>query len=183
MGMIRSFVAVPVLEMPEIEHFAREMGKIRGIRGVRAENIHLTLKFLGDIDEERDVPEIIDLLTQVTRRHSPLEVRFSGVGAFPNMNNMRVAWIGMESPELSALAEDIITTLPKKQDEKPQSFRAHLTIGRIKFHEGAKNGRQLLERYLDHEFGSLNVEGFHLMQSTLTPQGPIYNVLKDFSFP
>jgi len=126
------------------------------------------------------VPKIISHLREVAARHPPFEIGFKGTGAFPNLNRMRVAWIGIKSEELKTLAEDVIRTLPSDKEEKPQRFRAHLTIGRIKFAEGAKKGRPLLEKYEDHDFGKLHVGSFELMKSTLTPQGPIYEVLEAF---
>jgi len=180
MGIIRSFVSVKVKGLPDVEKLAMEMGRIRGIKGVRPENIHLTLKFLGNIDEEHDLPAISSLLTKVSRRHEPFEIRFTGTGAFPNLNRIRVAWIGIECDSLEKLADDVLRTLPKGNNEKTQRFKPHLTIGRVKFAEGARKGRELLEKYVGRDFGTLRVETFELMKSTLTPQGPIYDVLERY---
>ena len=180
MGMIRSFVAVPVKGLSEIEHLAEALGRIRGIKGVRTENIHLTLRFLGNIDEEQEVQRICERLQEVADRHGAIEVRFRGTGAFPNPSRMKVAWIGIDSPELVLLARDVMAALPVKKGERSQSFKAHLTIGRVKFADGIHTARKTLERYQDHDFGSLEVHEFHLMKSTLTPQGPIYDRLASF---
>lgn len=180
MGMVRSFVAVPVKCLSEIEHLAEELGRIRGIKGVRTENIHLTLKFLGNIDEEREVPCICERLREVAGRHGTFEVRFQGIGAFPNPSRMKVAWIGIDSPELMLLARDVMAALPDREGERPQSFKAHLTIGRVKFADGIPQARRILEQYQEHDFGSLEVHEFLLMKSTLTPQGPIYDRLESF---
>ena len=181
MGTIRSFIAVPIHGMSDIATIAREMGSIRGIKGVRPENIHLTLKFLGDVEEDSEMPRIRGLLREVAIRHAPLVVEIGKTGAFPKTGRMRVAWIGIDSTALEELARDVIATLPLKQGEKPQSFNPHLTIGRVKFSEGINDARKLLDRYRDHHFGTMNVHEFHLMKSTLTPQGPIYEILECFA--
>lgn len=180
MGMIRSFVAVPVRGLTDIDTIVQEIGKISGIKGVRSENIHLTLKFLGNIDEELDVKPIKDILQKVAGHHASFRVLFKGTGAFPKPAKMRVAWIGIDSPELEELAKDVIDSLPANAGEKLQSFRAHLTIGRVKFSDGIDRARRVLERYRDHDFGSINVNEFLLIKSTLTPQGPIYEILERF---
>ena len=180
MGMIRSFVAVPIKGLSEIERLANDVGNIRGIKGVRTENIHLTLKFLGNIDEEEDVPRICEVLRKVAEQHTQLKVTFKGTGTFPNPNRMKVAWIGIESPELVKLASDVIAAFPLREGDRSQSFKPHLTIGRVKFADGIPAARKILEQHQDHDFGSLAVEEFLLMKSTLTPQGPIYDILSRF---
>ncbi|MCK4613365.1 MAG: RNA 2',3'-cyclic phosphodiesterase [Thermoplasmata archaeon] len=180
MGRIRGFVAIPVKGLLEIEELAREIGTIRGIKGVRAENIHLTLKFLGGVDEEEEIPEIIRSLEEVAQRHHAFSISFQGTGAFPNLQRMRVAWIGIKGEELGKLAKDVLRALPIKEGERPQKFGPHLTIGRVKFREGIKKAQRVLERYRYKDFGTLKVRGIELMQSTLTPGGPIYSVIRHF---
>jgi 2'-5' RNA ligase len=124
---------------------------------------------------------IADRLRTVAEGRPPFRVTFTGTGAFPNLGKMRVVWIGIDSPGLIDLASTVLEVLPPGEGEKAQPFRPHLTIGRVKFPEGIRQCRDVIERFQDHAFGSLEATEFHLMQSTLTPQGPIYNVIETFS--
>jgi RNA 2',3'-cyclic 3'-phosphodiesterase len=181
MGTIRSFIAIPVKGLPKIDRILDEIGRIRGIKGISPENVHLTLKFLGDIDVDHEVPEISEILTEIAGRHDPFSLLFHNTGAFPTIPSMRVAWIGIQSPEIISLAKDVIQSLPPRPGEKKQSFRGHLTIGRVKFQGEIDRARRLLEQNTEQEFGTLNVEEFHLIKSDLTPHGPIYHVIERFS--
>lgn len=186
MGIVRSFIAIPVRGLSSVESLARDLGRIRGVKGVRTENIHITLKFLGNIEEESDLPIICDGLREVSENHQPFSINFKGTGAFPNIPRMRVAWIGLESDKLEFLASNVQSKvheiLPTSDDGRQQRFKSHLTIGRIKFNDAIRESGRLLERFTDHEFGELPVDGFNLMKSVLTPQGPIYSVIERFSF-
>ncbi len=180
MTRIRSFVAVPVSLKPVLK-LAKSVKAIRGVKGIAPENLHLTLKFLGDVDTENEVPDIIDRLEGVAKRHSPFSIHFIGTGAFPDMSRARVAWIGIESPELIALGEDVLSTLPYRiEEDAGRGFSPHLTIGRLKHPAAKKELRRILQEHEDKDFGTMEVMVFYLMKSVLTPSGPIYSEVAEF---
>ena len=199
-GTVRSFISIPVHGLPGIERCAREMGLIRGVTGVRPENLHMTLKFLGDMDRERNIPDVIRRLGEVAGHHGPFTLPFGGTGHFPEQGRIRVVYIAAESDELVSLARDVIMSLGdqpgggdwnrgRNRDrnrscnlssnrDRNETFIPHLTIGRVKRPEGDAGVRRIIDRYSGHDFGSIRVDALYLMASTLTPQGPIHDVLR-----
>ncbi|HOJ59496.1 MAG TPA: RNA 2',3'-cyclic phosphodiesterase [bacterium] len=147
---------------------------VSGIRWTRAENCHLTLKFLGDIPVE-SVPQLQACLRPVGERMRPFVIELGGVGQFPPRGSLSVLWIGCRegAASLSELEKQIRGALENSKvgfDRKP--FSAHLTIGRGNRHMKVffKNP----ERYQDLALGTLRVESFSLMESVLQPSGPVY---------
>ena len=139
---------------------------------------HLTLKFLGEVDKEK-LSILIDVLSQI--KFQPFTASLSEIGAFPNTRNPRVIWVGLEP-------HDIINQIQKQVDCKCQElgfdpdsrFHPHLTLARIKFLKDKKEFQDTLEN-LKAPVAEFNIDSFHLINSTLTPQGPEYDVLHTFS--
>ncbi|MFQ5482961.1 MAG: RNA 2',3'-cyclic phosphodiesterase [Nitrospinaceae bacterium] len=183
MGAIRTFAAIeipnPVQQTAaDIQNQFRSLGLKAA--WVRPENIHLTLKFLGEIDPSR-VGGVIAALTRAAAGFPPLPVALKDVGCFPKKGPPRVLWVGMSDPggALAALHGKIERTLgalgfsPEKK-----AFSPHLTLARIKTPEGAN---LLRDRVRSME--PLNGAGFYLdavtfFESQLTPRGSIYTVLE-----
>lgn len=134
---IRAFLAV---ELPgEVREALVELTKalsaagLRGVRLVRPEGVHLTLKFLGDIDEDRIIP-ISDAVSRVAATHGDLVLELSDVGAFPNDTRPRVLWIGLagETGPLLRLQKEIDEALATLGFERERrSFTPHLTVARV----------------------------------------------------
>ncbi len=135
--MIRTFIAI---ELPP--HVMEVIGRVQErlksfdfrISWVRMENIHLTLKFLGDVDSDR-VPEIGKLMTQALSRQESLEIFASGLGVFPGIQSPRVIWIGIggQVQRIAAIQASIDQYLAGAGFEKEKRvFTGHLTLGRIK---------------------------------------------------
>ncbi len=185
-GEIRSFIAIDV--SPAIIEAikgiqARLKEKNKGIRWVRAEGIHLTLKFLGEIGSG-DVEKIGDILKEVCSGLSPFELSTGSVGAFPNIKRPRVIWLGLEG-EL-----DKLNTLYLRVEkackslgfpEEKRDFAPHLTLGRVKERRGKKERLSDLSSCADSERElSFIVEAVYLYKSELKPHGAIYTKLKAF---
>lgn len=162
---MRLFVAVEI-PMEIRERIAKLGEEIRqdGIVSVKPENMHLTLKFIG----EGNPDEIIEKLAAV--RFSRFRCRAKNVGVFPNENYIRVVWAGIEGTE--ELAEKVQESLGEKE-----RFTGHATIARVKrkVDLGA-----FLEKHRDDEFGEFEVSGFQLIKSELGPGGPAYTTLATF---
>lgn len=168
---MRLFVAVPVpAELKEkLAALGSEIDQ-DGIKRVKPENMHLTLKFLGELDESK-MPEIQEKLKAIS--FSPFSCSLKNIGVFPNENYIKVIWAGCESGgTLEALAKQVITTLHDYGDNR--DFTAHLTIARVRKKLDLKD---FLQKHKEDVFGEFEVKEFHLVKSVLKPGGPEYSVL------
>jgi len=141
-------------------------------------NLHLTLKFIGEVDE-KDVDLISNAVMEGVKGFKKFEIEIRGAGAFPSLSHPRVIWVGVRrgADTLSRLATSISNHLDKagfRGDPKP--FKPHITIARVKRY-GTYLGH-LIKEYSDHLFGEMLVRDVRVKRSKLTPQGPIYSTLK-----
>ncbi|MBE0638890.1 MAG: RNA 2',3'-cyclic phosphodiesterase [Bacteroidales bacterium] len=159
----------------------RQMLRAGQITWVDDRKIHITLKFFGDTPED-SIPGMIDLFAEIASRHPSFEVDLSGTGIFGSSYNPRVIWFGMSHLEaIGMLAEDVLNTFHNHgfpRDE--QHFRPHLTIGRIKHFESKKYFQQVIDRFKTTYLQNIQVSRFELIESKLTPRGPIYTTLETF---
>lgn len=180
MPTFRGFIAAEVTATPEIISFEKNLANIRAdVKLVEPENIHITLKFLGDTDEKH-----IDAIEQIMKESvvgiSPFPITLKGTGVFPNQHYMKVAWIGIINADglatISQALDEKLNTLGFKKENR--RFSPHLTIGRIRT---AQNKDQLLKvigQYTSTEFATQQIETITLKKSELTPKGPIYTTLR-----
>jgi RNA 2',3'-cyclic 3'-phosphodiesterase len=136
---------------------------------VEEENLHFTLKFLGDVSEDK-----IDVMkNRLATIHIPkFNVRLNGVGFFPNDKFIRVVWIGTESKEFSDLHNDVnnlLSDIVKKEKPMP-----HLTLARIKTQSFREELIEFSKRHEKEDFGSFEVSKILLKKSTVTRNGPVY---------
>jgi 2'-5' RNA ligase len=190
MSLLRTFIAV---EIPPGIHQAieKKTAPIQAalnaslVRWVPAENIHLTLKFLGDVS-----PANLEMLEQMLSvevgQHRSFEMGFGGLGAFPSPKRPRVIWVGIQAPAgLEALQHGIeaaTATLGYPDEQRP--FSPHLTVGRVK--QNVNSGgmlkiRTALEETKVGSLGTTRVYAVHLFKSDLKPTGAVYTRL--FSAP
>lgn len=174
--MLRAFIAVELSEkfVPEIERI-ESMLNTPGIKLVEPAQVHITLKFLGNISEDNLEP-IASALSQVNCK--PFEARIKGVGVFPKPAYIRVIWLGAEG-NFEALHGEVERVLAPFNFEKDDRFSAHATLARVK---ALKEKAALLEKIKkleDIDLGTTNVEYISLKKSTLTPKGPIYETLRE----
>ena len=178
---MRLFVAVPVPE--ELRAKAAELGKEmkvdkRALSFVKAGNMHLTLRFLGEIDDET-VAEVRERLRTI--KFERFECALRGIGAFPNENYVRIVWVGAESGgKLEALAKNVIHVLRgfgKEEKEEGGQFSAHLTLARVKQRVDV---REFIAKHKNDQFGSFEISEFHLIASVLKPEGSEYKVVEKF---
>ncbi len=171
---MRLFVAVDIDEelRQKFVPLLKLLSSFKGIKAVEPENLHITIKFLGEVNES-NAERIKRELEKI--EFSPFEIEFSGIGFFPNPNYMRVVWVGAKSEGIYRLADEVEKRMKNIGFKKDKDFKAHLTVGRIKRIDQAGKTRLLgeLEEY-NRDFGSMIVKNFKLKKSTLTPQGPIY---------
>ena len=179
--MVRTFIAVRVSDSVR-QSLADLIGELRNsgadVKWVAPENLHLTMKFLGNVLETR-VDEMAEAVSRACEGISPFEMSLEGVGAFPSIRRPKVVWVGVIKGKdvLINLNKNIEAELePIGFERERRRFSPHLTIGRLR-----REGRpgDLADR-LSMEFngGECVVESVYLMKSTLTPKGPIYEELK-----
>jgi len=143
-----------------------------GIKKVEKENLHITLHFFGELPEN-DVKKISETLNSV--KFHPFRIKIKGIGAFPSFNYIRVLWVGVKSDELKNLVREIYNAL-----ELPmKKFESHITIARVK-RKPSKELMDIIERYKHVDVGEQVVDKFVLKKSILTPNGPIYEDIKEF---
>ncbi|MDP2846457.1 MAG: RNA 2',3'-cyclic phosphodiesterase [Candidatus Methanoperedens sp.] len=174
--MIRTFIAV---ELPE--RFVSEILRIEsmldtpGIKLVEPKQVHITLKFLGDISEDKVEP-IASALSQVNCK--PFEARIKGVGVFPKPAYIKVIWLGAEG-NFEALHSEVERMLAPFKFEKDHQFSPHATLARVKMLKEKAALLEKIKKLENVDLGAMNVESLTLKKSTLTLQGPIYETLKE----
>lgn len=190
-SLIRSFIAVPLTAQihQNLDAFTRKAGlnsRGLGFKPVNTRNIHLTLKFLGEIDQDlvRPVSEALD---RVAAGFQPFTASVREIGAFPGWTNRaRVIWAGVEpAGTLSSLYRAIDDeTIRLGLASEGRAFSPHLTLARIAFMTaGAERViSQLKILSPQPDFGEFTVDKIVLFKSVLQPQGPIYTVLSSHSF-
>jgi 2'-5' RNA ligase len=176
--MIRAFISVNLTTQirARIGEAERDFD-MKGIKPVEPGLVHVTLKFLGNI-EESNVDAIEAALKKVTVK--PFKATFRSLGGFPNPTSPRVIWIGAEG-DFVHLYEQVESLMEGIGFEREGRFNAHVTIGRVKFPDPVHKQKLpgLFEKYKDFVAGEMDVDSIHLMKSTLSPKGPMYDVLKE----
>jgi 2'-5' RNA ligase len=182
---VRVFVA---LEIPPAvrQNLATLLDSFRAVtsepRWVRAENLHVTLKFLGEVAEEK-VDAARNALGEI-RSGKAVCLEFRGLGFFPNEKHPRVFWAGMQaSPNLKTLAGDIEGAMEKLGiPREKREFSPHLTLARFELPRLPEALRKIIAENHQREFGSLRTNEFHLIQSKLKPTGAEYTTVATFQF-
>jgi len=178
MAEIRTFICIeiPVFikeQIIELQNKLKSFG--RGVRWVNPAGIHLTLKFLGNVPEEK-LNNIAETVQSAMKGLSPITIKIANAGAFPNFKSPRVFWIGVEETtgQLEKYHKLVENGLEKLGYEKEnRKFSPHLTLGRIKSSEGVdKISNELSNTVIN--FGEFTAEEIIIMKSDLKPSGAVY---------
>ncbi len=186
MGVIRAFIAIDIPDaiqqkLNEITTRLQSLDQTKAVRWVAARNIHLTLKFLGEVSQTN-----LELLTEIIQaeaiKHRPFELEVGELGAFPSIRRPRVIWIGIHAPqELLTLQHGVeaeTIRLGYAAEERP--FSPHLTLARISHNASPEDVRCIGEILATQKVGILgkvNVTRVVLFRSDLRPGGAIYTPL------
>lgn len=182
MVSVRTFIA---LELPE--ELKKSLGRLQakfrertgGVKWVRPENMHLTLKFLGDIKAEMVTP-VAGALAKLCAGRAPLCFDAAGLGAFPNSRNPKVLWAGMEADDsLSSFhgeLEAALADLGFSREDRP--FAPHVTLGRLRDGLARKDVAGLIEEHCAERFGRFAADRITFFKSELKPSGPVYEALQ-----
>lgn len=185
---IRAFLAIQLSDdvMTALSHLADQLAqaRVRGLKPVRPENMHLTLKFFGNVNA-RQVDSIVDIVTHTVKSVRPFMLKLGNVGAYPNNKSPRVLWVGLDGDV--APLQDIHHRIEAALEQiaiKPDSrdFSPHLTVARIRDRASYTERRRAAEVLFSAEFRSglsVPVDRFSLMRSVLQPEGPQYTSLAE----
>ena len=182
MDKIRTFIAVDLpqdakMEMDKLTSILRTEG--RGINWVKAENLHITLRFLGDIDQE-SVPKLAESIKTNIYGFGKFGLSFSGLGGFPNLKMPRVIWAGTDigKDRLRDLATSVeMACIESKFGRGDKRFLAHLTIGRVKNPSGIGIIVKKIERTA-FQTKPYDIPAVTIFKSDLSPAGPKYMPLE-----
>lgn len=182
-AFIRTFIALELFS-----EIRQELSKIQGelkksgadAKWVKPENIHLTLKFLGSTPSDK-IETINQILLDISSRFPVFEMSLSQLGAFPKIESPRVIWIDIKE------GKETLQTLVKEIEEKLSSlgfppedrpFQTHITLARIR---SSLNRINLVNKLKGIPIPDLNqrIDKITFLKSTLTPKGPIYEILKE----
>jgi 2'-5' RNA ligase len=175
----RTFIAIELSERTrrcagELQEQLRAAGA--RLRWVRPQNLHFTLRFLGEIPPAQ-VARAVVATREAVRTARPFVIHIAGLGAFPSLQRPQVVWLGTGAgaEALLALARSVEEALAKERlPTDPRPFRPHLTLGRARDDRSWGDLVRALERFRDASLGEERVEVVTVMESRLTPDGPIY---------
>ena len=182
---MRTFIAV---ELPDevrknIALLINELKEVGGtaVKWVEEKNLHITLKFLGWV-EDRKVDNLIELVTGAAAGTESFKAKFEGTGTFPPGKSPRVIWIGTSEggDKLKKLADSLEENLSKAgYRSEEREFSSHITIGRVKDNKGVDKLVEKMGKIKDPKFGEAVIGSVNIMKSTTTPKGPVYEKIKE----
>ncbi len=182
---MRSFIAIELpettkLSLAELQQEFKNCGT--DIRWVKPENIHLTLKFLGNI-EEKNVSSIVKKIEGACNKYTAFSLEISGVGVFPNTKSPRVLWVGVIGNEVfNGLQQEIESGMASLGFQREnRKFIPHLTLGRFKSSQGKGALLDKIQLYENNRFGLIDVMSISLMRSDLSPAGARHTRIAEVS--
>jgi RNA 2',3'-cyclic 3'-phosphodiesterase len=175
---IRCFIAIKIPGLGPLRKVLKELAAMgRALKTVEPDNLHVTLKFLGNTDVNI-IPDLRLLLERAARARGPCVLTLNGVGVFPHAQRPNVVWAGLEGAQtLVELAAELETGLEHHdfaRENRP--FVPHLTLARVKM-KPPDSLRDLLSRHAKTEFGTATIDQIELIRSELGPEGSRYTVL------
>ncbi len=175
----RGFISADIEPGKPLVNILNELRNSRAdIKVVQPGLLHVTLKFLGQTDEDL-VGEIEKRIDQACDGISPFDIALKGMGAFPSLSNIRVVWVGIERGEalakIAAALDESVAALGFPRERR--GFVPHLTLARMKSARNMGNIQEILKANAAAEFGEYRVDRINLKKSVLSPQGPSYSTV------
>ena len=182
---VRCFIAVELSAeaKAEVQRLTKAVSEleIRGVRAVRPEGVHVTLRFLGDIESDA-VPRAIAAIRASASQSRPFDLSLAEVGAFPNNRSARVLWAGASGDtddleELHERVESELAAVGFRRDRR--RFNPHITLARLRERVSGSDRRRVVEKVstVGHARVAFRVDAITLFQSTLHPEGSIHTPL------
>ncbi len=165
-----------------LTELVRRLRPVAPVRWVHPQNMHVSLKYIGEFPESR-LDVLLRNLSDV-RVTQPIAIPLAGLGYFPNADRPRVFWVGAENTApLRQLASSVDAALaPLGVVPEVRPYQPHLTLGRVFEGEPLEELHNAVEDLPSREFGTLSPDRFTLFESTQTPAGPVYRRLAEFPF-
>lgn len=189
--MVRAFIAIQFpnsvkIRVAQAIKPLREQVGADWVRWVDPDLYHLTVKFLGEVTQH-DIEQIKRVVENLARDGSSFETHVGEFGVFPNTRRPRVLWVGLQEPtgamrSLQRKIEDHLEPLGFEKERR--KFHPHITVARVRRGASRNDLRRLsaaLERFSLAQLAAVHTDQIHLVQSELTPEGPIYSRLASFS--
>jgi RNA 2',3'-cyclic 3'-phosphodiesterase len=181
--MIRAFIAItPPTTLQQTVAEVRQVFQRLSLpwRWVTPEQIHLTLRFLGNVSEEA-VPSLLQAIEQAAQGQTAFALRARALGCFPHPARPRVLWVGLDDPSqaLERLNEHLTVALtPLGFPPENRPFHPHLTLARVQNMGRSSQLFPMLQTYQDRDFGEFLVTQVHLVQSQLQRGGALHTILR-----
>ncbi len=184
---LRTFLALPLDEtiiekLVEVQRSLASAGA--RVRWVKPENLHLTIKFLGDVTDEQ-LSDVCQAAEESARRVEPFKFSVVRVESVPPTGAMRMVWVGIDEQtgrleKLHELLEESYAAMGFSKENR--SFRPHLTLGRVKGGRNVKQLREAVSEIEETDFGIASVNKLIVFSSKLTPDGPVYSPMATVNF-
>ena len=182
---IRCFVAIEIPEriqaiLSEVQSAFRP--RIQKASWTRRGNFHLTLKFLGDVDEN-SINDINSTVEEIVENDQPFCIEIGGIGTFPNLYRPRVLWVGLTqgAKETTTLANTIVCELKKFGFSNDRRFHPHFTLARIRENINMKAHTEIFNKFETIAGTMMDVRHISLVRSELHPSGAVYTPLHIYS--
>ena len=175
---MRCFIGVKV-DNPLIGPFIDELCEVGAqLRPVKPENLHLTLKFLGEVGDD-SIDAVKKAMSDSFSAFDAFEASLEGTGAFPSTNYMRVVWIGIKEnhERLIEMQKALDKNLIPLGFDSDKRFHPHLTLARVKSQKGKGKLKAFINKNKERSFGKLVIDSVHLKKSVLSPEGPVYSTI------
>jgi len=178
---VRSFISIDFEDQQVLSRIASILSSLQALGGdlkaVEGENIHLTLKFLGNVSTPR-LAEVKSSLKQLTFQSFTAEIK--GAGAFPNLKHMNVIWVGVNEgwtqvEQIYEQVEKLLSGVGFKRENR--RFSPHITIARVRSGRRRDETASFLQHLSEESFGTITVDKVQLKQSILSSSGPKYSTL------
>jgi 2'-5' RNA ligase len=175
----RAFVSVDIRPGEPLISAVRDLQRSRAdLKIVRTELMHLTLKFLGDTDEDL-IDDLMARIAGASDGVEPFSIHLKGMGAFPSLSNIRVVWVGIEDgrflTQIAGKLDGSMSDMGFERDKK--GFVPHLTLARTRSPKNIINVQEILRTNAATDFGEYKVDRILLKKSVLNPQGPVYSTV------
>ncbi len=179
----RAFISVHIEPNEKLMDIWNELSRGKtSLKMVDPDKLHVTLKFLGDTDISLN-DDIIRIIEDVTSDIESFEIQIRDMGAFPSPNYIKVVWLGVESSgTFENISLELNESLKSLGFKKEKGFKGHLTLARVKSAKDKNKIIKMIKVNRDVCVLNMSVSGINLMKSTLTPKGPIYEVVRNIQF-
>ena len=178
----RGFISLDVEPNDKVKRFMNDLENTGApLNMVDPEQIHMTVKFLGDTEEDK-IDDIVDKVNFALKEFEPFNINVKGTGAFPHLGYMKVVWMGTEDKtenlkEIAHRVEEELVPLGFSREER--EFSPHITVARVKGGKNKDQLRETIESYEGIHFKSLRVNRLSLKKSVLKKSGAEYTTLKE----